>query len=70
MAIGIRAVLRTLILSRAPLAAENAALCHQLAVPQRSSGAVTGDTRASTHDLIAWCSCERWGSTLNRTGRR
>ena len=38
MTFGIRAALRTLILSRAQLAADNAALRHQLAVLQRSSG--------------------------------
>ncbi len=36
----------------------------------RYVGQVYYDARASIHDLIAWRSCERWGSTLNRTGRR
>ncbi len=50
MTFGIWAALRTLILSRAQLAAENAALRHQLAVLQRSSGR----PRLRRRDRIFW----------------
>ncbi len=44
----------------------------ELLPPLESSpgGPIAGIARASIHDLIAWRSRGRWGSTLNRTGRR
>ncbi len=58
MTFGIWAVLRALVVNRAQLAAENAALRHQLTVFQRS----TRRPRLHRRDRIFWVWCQNSGA--------